>query len=54
LGWYDAVGLLAEVAAHRRIVGADLVELSPLLEGHVSPVVAAKLAMKLIGLAMQE
>jgi agmatinase len=51
LGWYDAVDLLAAVAAHKRIVGADVVELSPLLEGHVSPVVAAKLAYKLIGLA---
>ena len=52
LGWYDAIGLLSAVAARKRIVGADLVELSPLLEGHVSPVVAAKLAMKLIGLAV--
>jgi agmatinase len=51
LGWYDALALLTEVARHRRIVGADVVELSPLLEGHVSPVVAAKLAFKLIGLA---
>jgi agmatinase len=51
LGWYDAIGLLTEVAARRRIVGADVVELSPLLEGHTSPVVAAKLAYKLIGLA---
>jgi agmatinase len=51
LGWYDAINLLGEVAAQKRIVGADVVELSPLLEGHVSPVVAAKLAFKLIGLA---
>lgn len=51
LGWYDAIGLLTEVAARKRIVGADVVELSPLLEGHTSPVVAAKLAYKLIGLA---
>jgi agmatinase len=48
LGWYDAMELLAAVAARKRIVGADVVELSPLLEGHVSPVVAAKLAFKLI------
>lgn len=51
LGWYDAMELLTEVAARRRIVGADVVELSPLLEGHTSPVIAAKLAYKLIGLA---
>jgi agmatinase len=54
LGWYDAIELLSAVAARKRIVGADLVELSPLLEGHVSPVVAAKLAMKLIGLAVPQ
>ena len=52
LGWYDAMALLTAVAAERRIVGADVVELSPLLDDHVSPVVAAKLAYKLIGLAV--
>jgi N1-aminopropylagmatine ureohydrolase len=51
LGWYAVMDVLSEVAARKRIVGADIVELSPLLEGHVSPVVAAKLAFKLIGLA---
>jgi agmatinase len=54
LGWYDVVDLLTAVAAQRRIVGCDVVELSPLLEGHVSPVVAAKLAYKLIGLGVPE
>lgn len=51
LGWYDALDLIAAVAASKRIVGADVVELSPLLEGHTSPVVAAKLAYKLIAYA---
>jgi agmatinase len=51
LGWYEALDLLAVVAERKQIVGADVVELSPLLEGHTSPVVAAKLAYKLIGLA---
>ncbi|HEX9036261.1 MAG TPA: agmatinase [Ktedonobacterales bacterium] len=51
LGWYDAINLLTEVARRKTIIGCDVVELSPLLEGHVSPVVAAKLAYKLIGLA---
>jgi agmatinase len=54
LGWYDVVDLLAAVAARKRIVGGDVVELSPLIEGHVSPVVAAKLVYKLIGLALPE
>ena len=53
LGWYDALDLIAAVAAHKRIVGADVVELSPLLEAHVSPVVAAKLAYKLIAYAVR-
>jgi agmatinase len=53
LGWYDALEVIAAVAARRRIVGADVVELSPLLEGHVSPVVAAKLAYKLIAYAVK-
>jgi agmatinase len=53
LGWYDAIDLLTEVARHKTIIGCDVVELSPLLESHVSPVVAAKLAYKLIGLATQ-
>ena len=53
LGWYDAINMIAAVAARKRIVGADVVELSPLLEGHVSPVVAAKLAYKLIAYAVK-
>ncbi len=54
LGWYEVVDLLAAVTARRRVVGFDVVELSPLLEGHVSPVVAAKLTYKLIGMAVDE
>jgi agmatinase len=52
LDWYAVVDLLAAVAASRRIVGADVVEVSPLVESHVSPVVAAKLAYRLLGLAL--
>ena len=54
LGWYEVMDLLSAVAAQRRIVGFDVVELSPLVEGHVSPVVTAKLVYKLIGLAAPE
>ena len=54
LGWYDAIDLLSEVAKRKKIIGFDVVELSPLLEDHVSPVVAAKLVYKLIGLALPE
>jgi agmatinase len=52
LGWYDVIDLLVAVSRAKRIVGCDVVELSPLVEGHVSPVVAAKLVYKLIGLAL--
>ena len=52
LGWYEVMDLLSAVAAQRTIIGFDVVELSPLVEGHVSPVVAAKLVYKLIGLAL--
>ena len=52
LGWYEVMDLLGAVAAQRKIIGFDVVELSPLVEGHVSPVVAAKLVYKLIGLAL--
>jgi agmatinase len=52
LGWYEVMELLGAVAASRKIIGFDVVELSPLVEGHVSPVVAAKLVYKLLGLAL--
>ncbi len=54
LGWYEVMDLLAAVTAQRRVVGFDVVELSPLVEGHVSPVVAAKLVYKLIGMAVPD
>lgn len=54
LGWYDVMALLGAVSERKRIVGCDLVELSPLIEGHVSPVVAAKAVYKLIGMAVPE
>lgn len=54
LGWYDVVDLLTAVTARKRVIGGDVVELSPLVEGHVSPVVAAKVVYKLIGLALPQ
>lgn len=54
LDWYAVVDLLAAVAASRRIIGCDVVEVSPLVESHVSPVVAAKLAYRLLGLALAQ
>ncbi|MEO5618003.1 MAG: agmatinase [Candidatus Eisenbacteria bacterium] len=52
LDWYEAVDLLAAVAKHSRIVGLDVVELSP-LPGHVaSDFLAARLTYRMIGLAL--
>ncbi|HLY31739.1 MAG TPA: agmatinase [Ktedonobacterales bacterium] len=53
LGWYEVIDLLTAVAARKRVIGFDVVEVSPLVESHVSPVVAAKLVYKLIGLAVK-
>ena len=51
LSWRQTVDLLAAVAAERRIVGADVVELMP-IPGLVAPdVLAARLTHRLIGLA---
>jgi hypothetical protein len=46
--------LLAAVTERKHVLGFDVVELSPLVESHVSPVVAAKLVYKLIGMAFPE
>lgn len=52
LGWYDVTDLLAEVARHRRIVGFDLMELAPDYGPRASAQMAAKLAYRMIGLAV--
>jgi agmatinase len=49
LGWYEVLNLIKQVAKARKIVGADVVELSP-LPGIVFPdFLVAKLAYKIIG-----
>ena len=49
LDWYQVTGLLALVAAKRRIVGADIVEVMPLPGQVVTEFLAARLAYKLMG-----
>jgi agmatinase len=52
LDWYRTLGLLRAVAASRRIVGCDVVELMP-IPGLVAPdFLAAKLACKLLAYAL--
>jgi agmatinase len=48
LGWYETLDFLTTLFKQRKIIGADLVELSP-LPGQVAPdFLAAKLALKII------
>lgn len=53
LDWYEAVDLLARVAAKKRIVGFDVVELSPIAGQVASDFLAARLTYRMIGLALQ-
>ena len=52
LGWYEITDLLAAVAARRRVVGFDLMELAPEYGPRASAQLAAKLAYRLLGLAL--
>ncbi len=52
LDWYEAVDLLKAVAEGRRIVGFDLVELSPIPGQVASDFLAARLVYRLLGLAL--
>ncbi|MDI6857880.1 MAG: agmatinase [Dehalococcoidia bacterium] len=50
--WDEVIDLLTAVARERRIVGCDVVELAPDLGPFACGVLAAKLAYRLIGLAL--
>lgn len=47
--WWETLRLLRWVATHRRIVGFDVMELSPNPGSHVSEFAAARLTYKLLG-----
>lgn len=49
LGWYETLALVRTLAERRRIVGADVVELSPREGLHLADAAAAKLTYKIIG-----
>ena len=52
LGWYEVLNLIKQVAKEKKIIGADIVELSP-LPGIVFPdFLTAKLAYKIIGYSL--
>ena len=52
LDWFEAVDLLRAAAARARIVGFDVVELAPIPGQVVSDFLAARLAYRLIALAL--
>ena len=52
LDWYEACDLLAAVAAKKRIVGFDVVELAPIPGNVASDFLAARLVYRLIGHAL--
>lgn len=49
LGWYDLMGLVARIVGGRRILGFDVVELSPIAGNHAPDFTAAKLVHKVMG-----
>ena len=49
LDWYQVTSLIRAVAAHKKIVGADIVELFPQPGDHASDFLAAKLVYKCLG-----
>jgi agmatinase len=52
LDWYRALDVLRQVARAKRIVGLDVVELSP-IPGNVAPdFLAAKLVYRLLGYSL--
>jgi agmatinase len=52
LDWYEAVDLLRAVSGRSRIVGFDVVELAPIPGQVASDFLAARLAYRLMGLAL--
>jgi agmatinase len=52
LDWYEAVDLLRAVSGRARIVGCDVVELAPIAGQVASDFLAARLAYRLMGLAL--
>jgi agmatinase len=52
LDWYEAVDLIAAVAARKRIVGFDIVELAPVAGQVASDFLCARLAYRMMGLAL--
>ncbi|MDX2199112.1 MAG: agmatinase [Phycisphaerae bacterium] len=53
MDWFQVTKLLARLAETRRIVSADIVEVRPIPPNHVTEFLAARLAHRLLGLAVR-
>jgi agmatinase len=53
MGWYGVLGMLRLIAATKRVVGCDVVELAPIPGLHAPDFLAAKLTYRLLGAIFQ-
>jgi len=53
LSWQQVLALIKEVACHRRIVAADIMEVRPIGPNHITEYLAARLAYKIIAYTQQ-
>jgi agmatinase len=53
MGWYGVLGMLRLIAATKRVVGCDVVELAPIPDLHAPDFLAAKLTYRLLGAIFQ-
>jgi agmatinase len=53
LFWHDAMRLLRQILAGRRLIGFDVVELAPVPNAHVSEFSAARLVYEIMGMALE-
>ena len=53
LSWRQVTGLLRRVCSERRVIAADIVEVRPIPPNHITEVLAARLACKIIAYTQQ-
>lgn len=54
IGWYQMQALLRKIAAERKIIGADMVELAPIEGLHAADFAAARLVYDLMGIIQRQ
>ncbi|MPV85806.1 agmatinase [Ostreibacterium oceani] len=53
-GWYQALALINSIAAQRRIIGFDVVELAPIENLHAYDFIGAQLVYKIMGIIQRQ